>query len=86
MHKPKPQCPMCRLTRAADEMRKHPSATSMGAVQFKLDEMKNYEHIDKMCADHADHRVRRDICQIVEHWLNHVAATIVLKLRMSKVA
>ena len=74
----KPKCPTCRTVRATDEMRKHPSFTSVAAVQIKLDEARKYEHIANCCPDHADPQVRRGIYQMVELWMYREEDKLVL--------
>ena len=65
----KPKCLMCRTIRAANEMRKHPSHTSVHAVEHLLDEMMAYQHVDLMCDEHQDHQDRRTRCLMIEHWV-----------------
>ena len=64
------RCPHCRICRATDEMRKHPSYTSIGTVERMLEDAMQYNnHIERMCPAHQDHRQRRYSLLLIGHWV-----------------
>jgi hypothetical protein len=80
MAKLKPKCPMCRTIRAVDEMRRHPSYTSIDAVERKLADMRDYKDLHLMCDGHREPYVRRDIYTMIGHWLQRVRSNVGLEV------